>query len=89
MNAAVLPIIYFFYVEPAGRSLEEVNLLFTSNSPFVKRNVEEYDRRVAAAGGNTAVAARRLMEEVEGIFTSDEEMLEKNFKLKVEDVEMS
>lgn len=65
MNAIVLPIIYFFYVEPAGHSLEEVNLLFTSDSPFVSRNIEEYNRRVAAAGGNTAIAARRLMEEVD------------------------
>ncbi|KAF3035573.1 hypothetical protein E8E12_005534 [Didymella heteroderae] len=89
MNVAVLPIIYFFYVEPAGRSLEEVNLLFTSDSPFVNRNVEQYEIRVAAAGGNTAVAARRLMEEVEGISSTNEEMLEKNSKLKAEEVEIS
>jgi len=41
MNATVLPIMYFFCVEPARCSLEEVNLLFTSDSPFVKRNVED------------------------------------------------
>lgn len=72
MNAVVLPIVYFFYVEPAGHSLEEVNLLFTSDSPFVKSNVQEYEKRVAAAGGNTAVAARRLMEEVDGLLTPDD-----------------
>src|SRR5690242_18718828 len=89
MNAVVLPVIYFFYVEPAGHSLEEVNLLFTSDSPLVTRNVEEYERRVAAAGGNSAVAARRLMEEVDGITTPDNERLEKGAKLEVEDITMS
>lgn len=69
MNIAVMPLIWLFYVEPARHSLEEVNLLFTSDSPLVSRNVAEYDRRVAAAGGNTAVAARRLMEEVDGLVT--------------------
>lgn len=28
INAAFLPIIYFFYVETAGRSLEEIDLIF-------------------------------------------------------------
>lgn len=76
MNAVTIPLIYLFYVEPAGHSLEEVNLLFTSDSPLVKRNNEEYDRRVAAAGGNTAVAARRLMEEVDGLISPDEQKVE-------------
>lgn len=71
MNVVVLPIIYFFYVEPAGHSLEEVNLLFVSDSPLVKENETEYNRRVAAAGGNAALAALRLMEEVDGKTPTD------------------
>ena len=66
MNFVVMPIIHFFYPETAGRSLEEVDLLFSSDSPFVSTNMAEYDRRVAEAGGNVAVAARRLLDEVNG-----------------------
>lgn len=64
MNFVVIPIIHFFYPETAGRSLEEVDLLFTSDSLFVSKNMSEYDRRVAEAGGNVAVAARNLLDEV-------------------------
>lgn len=66
MNLVVMPIIHLFYPETAGRSLEEVNLLFTSDSPFVSKNMAEYNRRLAEAGGNVAVAARRLLDEVDG-----------------------
>ena len=66
MNAVAMPIIYFFYPEVAKRSLEEVNLLFTSDSLLVKKNMVEFDRRIDEAGGNVAVAARRLLEEVDG-----------------------
>lgn len=66
MNFLAIPIIFFFYVEPAGRSLEEVNLLFTSDSQFVKANMKAYEKRLDDAGGNLAVAARRLAEEVDG-----------------------
>lgn len=66
MNFVVMPIIHFFYPETAGRSLEEVDLLFTSDSLFVSKNMAEYDRRVAEAGGNVAVAARKLLDEVDG-----------------------
>jgi MFS family permease len=72
MNALTIPLIYLFYIEPASHSLEEVNLLFISDSPLVKHNNEEYDRRVAAAGGNSVVAARRFMEEVDGLGAPDE-----------------
>lgn len=88
MNALVLPLIYFFYVEPAGHSLEEVNLLFTSDSPFARPNVAEYEKRVAAAGGNSAVAARRLMDEVDNR-ASPEEKLSEGSDLRVEDVNLS
>ncbi len=66
MNIVVMPIIHFFYPETAGRSLEEVDLLFTSDSPLVSKNMAEYNRRLAEAGGNVAVAARRLLDEVNG-----------------------
>ena len=66
MNIVVMPIVWFLYPEVAGRSLEEINLLFTSESVLVSKNMEEYHRRVAEAGGNVAVAARRLLDEVDG-----------------------
>ncbi|GJN71369.1 hypothetical protein PLICBS_005432 [Purpureocillium lilacinum] len=66
VNFVVLPIIWLFYPEVAGRSLEEVSLLFTSDSPLVSRNMKEYHRRIDEAGGNVAVAARRLLDEVDG-----------------------
>ena len=66
MNFVAMPIVHFFYPETAGRSLEEVDLLFTSDSPFVSKNMAEYERRVAEAGGNVAVATRRLLDEVNG-----------------------
>jgi len=65
MNIVVMPIIHLFYPETAGRSLEEVDLLFTSDSPLVSKNMAEYNRRIAEAGGNVAVAARRLLDEVD------------------------
>jgi len=61
-----MPIIHFFYPETAGRSLEEVDLLFSSDSPLVSKNMAEYNRRIAEAGGNVAVATRRLLDEVNG-----------------------
>lgn len=66
MNFVVMPIIHFFYPETAGRSLEEVDLLFASDSLLVSKNMAEYNRRVADAGGNIAVAARKLLDEVDG-----------------------
>ena len=65
MNFIAMPIIYFFYVETAGMTLESVNLLFTSESVFVKSNMAEYERRLAAAGGKVAVATRQLLDEVD------------------------
>lgn len=66
MNIVATPIIYFFYPEVAGKSLEEINLLFTSDSPLTKKNMDEYFRRISEAGGNVAVAARRLLDEIDG-----------------------
>lgn len=66
MNFVVMPIIHFIYPETARRSLEEVDLLFANDSLLVSKNMAEYDQRVADAGGNVAVAARRLLDEVNG-----------------------
>jgi sugar porter (SP) family MFS transporter len=66
MNFVVMPIIHFFYPETARRSLEEVDLLFASDSLLASKNMAEHDRRVDEAGGNVAVAARRLLDEVNG-----------------------
>lgn len=67
MNILSYPIIYLLYPETAGRTLEEVNLLFTSDSLLVSKNMEEFHRRIAEANGSAAVAARRLFDEVNAI----------------------
>lgn len=64
-NFASLPLVYYFFPETLGRSLEEVNLLFAAQSPWVQANEEEYQRRVADAARNVAAAERRLLEEIE------------------------
>ncbi|KAI1293107.1 general substrate transporter [Xylaria venustula] len=74
LNIVAMPIIYFFYPEVAKRSLEEINLLFTSDSVFVKANMREYDRRIDAAGGSISIAARKLLSEVDGYSTSSPEI---------------
>ncbi|KAH7362084.1 general substrate transporter [Plectosphaerella cucumerina] len=66
MNIVAMPIVWFFFPEVAKRSLEEVNLLFTSDSLLVSKNMEEFDRRLAEAGGDVAVASRTLLDEVGG-----------------------
>lgn len=66
MNIVAMPIVYFFYPEVAKRTLEEINLLFTSDSLFVSKNMHEYQRRLDEAGGQVALAARRLLDEVDG-----------------------
>lgn len=53
---------YFIYPETNGRSLEEMNLLFASPSLLVSANKREYDRMLKEAGGNVAVAERRLFD---------------------------
>lgn len=60
-----MPIVWFIYPEVSGRSLEEVNLLFTSDSLFVGPNMKEYHRLVDEAGGNFAVAERGLLDSVD------------------------
>ncbi|KAH6692852.1 hypothetical protein BKA61DRAFT_683977 [Leptodontidium sp. MPI-SDFR-AT-0119] len=65
-NIVASPIIYFFYPETANRSLEEMNLIFTADSWLVSENMKEYDHHVETAGGNIAVAAPALLDEVDG-----------------------
>jgi hypothetical protein len=60
-----IPSVWFIYPETRGRSLEEINLLFASPSILVSANEKEYQRMVQEAGGNTAVAERRLLDEVD------------------------
>lgn len=66
MNIVAMPIIHLFYPETARRSLEEMDLIFAAESLLVSKNMAEHDRRVAEAGGNVAVAARKLLDEVNG-----------------------
>ncbi len=67
MNIVAMPIVWFLYPEVAKRSLEEMNLLFTSDSLLVSENMKAYHQRIEDAGGDVAVASRRLLDEVEGI----------------------
>lgn len=62
-NFLSLPLVYFFFPETRGRTLEEINLLFAAESPFVSANEKEYTRLLSEAGGNVAVAERRMMED--------------------------
>ena len=45
-----------------------MNLMFASPSLLVSKNMAEYHRMVEAAGGSVAVAARRLLDEVDAEF---------------------
>jgi hypothetical protein len=60
-----MPVVYFIYPETNGRSLEEINLLFTSPSLLVSKNEAEYRKMIEEAGGNVAVAERRLLDSVD------------------------
>jgi MFS family permease len=64
-NFLSLPLVYFFFPETRGRTLEEVNLLFAAESPLVSANEAEYRRLLEAADGNVALAERRMMDEVD------------------------
>lgn len=64
-NFASLPLVYYFFPETGGRTLEEINLLFASKSPLVSANEKEFRRLLEAAEGNVALAEKRLMQEVD------------------------
>ena len=67
-NIIAMPIVWFIYPEPANKTLEEVNILFTSDSLLVSKNMAEYSRLVNEAGRNIAVAERRLLDSVDAEF---------------------
>jgi hypothetical protein len=74
LNIVAFPLVWLTYPEVAVKSLEEVSLLFTSDSVFVNQNMSEYQRRMDQAHGNVAVAVRRLLDEVDGNFSPDPSM---------------
>lgn len=61
----ILPIIWLLYPETAGRPLEEVSLIFTSDSPLVSESMEKYRRRMEDAG-DAPTAMRQLLGEIKG-----------------------
>jgi hypothetical protein len=67
MNVISTPIIWFFYPETANKTLEEINLLFTSDSALVSKNMAAYEARLSDAGGDLVVASKRLFAEVDGL----------------------
>lgn len=85
MNVVSTPIIYFFYPETANRSLEEVNLLFTSDSLLVSKNMAAYHARVNAAGGSIPLAVKTLLQEANSIGDA-EDVSEKGSSLNMKDV---
>ncbi|KAI9874336.1 MAG: hypothetical protein M1830_009855, partial [Pleopsidium flavum] len=66
-NFCSLPLVYLFFPETNGRSLEEINLLFAAHSPIVSANEREFRRMLDEAGGNVAVAERRLVEDLDAL----------------------
>ncbi|KAK5215854.1 hypothetical protein LTR96_011320 [Exophiala xenobiotica] len=69
LNVVSFPIVWFFYPETTGRSLEEMNLVFASPSLLVSKNMEEYQRMIDSAGGSVPLAARRLLDEVDAEYS--------------------
>lgn len=65
MNVVVFPIVWLTYPEVAGKSLEDVSLLFTSDSILVRENMKEYNRLKSQAGGNVALAVKTLLAEAD------------------------
>lgn len=45
LNLLWIPVVYFFYPETAGRSLESIEALFSTNSPFNWDMEQAYDRQ--------------------------------------------
>jgi MFS family permease len=64
-NIISMPIVWFLFPEVAGKPLEASPLLFSSDSVLVSANMKEYDRMMDEAGGNIAIAARRLLDDVD------------------------
>lgn len=64
-NIACLPLVYLFFPETNGRTLEEINLLFMADSPLVFANEKAFADRLSQAGGDMAEAERRLAAELD------------------------
>jgi sugar porter (SP) family MFS transporter len=61
LNLVWIPIIYFFYPETKDRSLESIEALFSSSSPFysaMERSYREYGDVIALKGGREEVERR-------------------------------
>jgi sugar porter (SP) family MFS transporter len=67
-NIVAMPVIWLIYPEVAGKSLEEVNLLFMSDSILASKNQAAYERLLAECDGDLAAAGRRLMNKVDEQF---------------------
>lgn len=65
-NFVSLPLVYLFFPETKGRSLEEINLLFASASPLARDNEAEYTRLLTESGGDVAMAEHKLLQQLEG-----------------------
>jgi hypothetical protein len=48
VNFLSIPLVWAFYPETANRTLEEVDLLFASSSPFVKDNERVFNEMKAS-----------------------------------------
>jgi len=47
-NFIIIPLVYFFYPETANRTLEEIDVFFTSKSVVVQNAEKEYNNRLLA-----------------------------------------
>jgi sugar porter (SP) family MFS transporter len=56
LNLLWMPIVFFFYPETADRSLESIETMFSTNSPFYKKMEQAY----LAAGNGDILGHRRL-----------------------------
>jgi hypothetical protein len=66
-----IPIIYCFFPETAGRTLEQIDFLFASNSPFVWDEEKEFAKRMTQFN-----AEIQKMEVENGEFAGDEKRCE-------------
>ena len=56
LNIAYVPLLYVFLPETGGKTLEQMDMLFASKSPFVWDEVKEYNRLMAAGGFESDLA---------------------------------
>lgn len=69
LNYVSLIVVYCFFPETAGRSLESIDLLFRSNSWFVWNNEKDY-RRLKAEHDAMVTSGMASMEKAGGGFLS-------------------